>query len=195
MKKRCLNRKGYFFLIDSMLALGVLAIGLFLIFAVYIKSPSKQEVTILSDDIMDFFASNRIKDVNNDYAGLGGTLWDDPCIDFEPNPENTLLQQVAEFYEKSAGDTCYLDLAEQFIIELTTNRLPPQYIFEFRIHDGSGSVTLIYPQSPTQEHLDSKSATKVLIPSKKIVYGFSNIETGDMFGPYSAEVLVWQKST
>ena len=183
MKKRCYtNKRGYFFLIDSILALGVLTIGTFLIFTFYMQTPSKEETTILSDNLMDFFASNRIKDVNNEYAGLGGELWNLGLI---TNPENTLLQQVAEFYADDKQD-----IAEQFIAELTKNSLPLQYEFEFRMDS-----KLLYPQIPSQEHTDSKSSTKVLIPSKKIVYGISNKETGDMFGPYNAEVLVWQKTT
>ena len=192
MKKRCLDRRGYFFLIDSIIALGVLAVGTFLIFALYANVPSKEEVAILSDDIMDFFANNKIKDVNNEYAGLGGTLWEEeggdtglcPGEELTANVENTLLGQVAEFYEKSAGNSCYLGLAQKFIDELTKNVLPLEYTFEFWMNG-----QLLYPDT---EQTDSKSATKVLIPSKKIVYGILNKETGDMFGPYNAEVLVWR---
>jgi hypothetical protein len=182
MKKRCIpNRKGYFFLVDSIIALGVLAIGVFLILTLYTDAPSKDEPTILSEDIMDFFANNKIKDTNNPYAGLGGTLWQQGKI---TNAENSLLQQVAEFYANSD-----LDTAETFIIQLIENILPTQYKFEFWIHD-LGVDTLIYPKNPSQEHLDSKEATEVLIPSKKIVYGIN--QTGEIFGPYTAEVLVWQ---
>lgn len=187
MKKRCfINRRGYFFLIDSMIALGVLAIGVFMIFTLYVQVPSESQVTVLSEDIMDFFANNKIKDVDNAYAGLGGTLWQQGRI---TNAENTLLQQLAEFYKKSELDSTYLDMAEQFIIELTVNTLPAQYKFEFWIHDLDVD-TRIYPLSPSQEHLDSKDATEILIPSKKIVYGLDQDE--NMFGPYGVEVLLWR---
>lgn len=188
MKKRCLlSRKGYFFLIDSMIALGVLAIGVFLVLTLYTDVPPKEEPTILSEDIMDFFTNNKIKDVNNPYAGLGGELWQQGKI---TNAENSLLQQVAEFYEKGKLDPAYLDTAETFIIELIEDILPAQYKFEFWIRDLDVD-TLIYPKNPSQEHLDSKESTEVLIPSKKIAYGI-NQATGDIFGPYTAEVLVWQ---
>lgn len=183
MKKRCiLNRKGYFFLIDSIIALGVLTIGVFLVLNLYTNVPSKDEQSILSEDIMSFFAGNKIKDTNNLYAGLGGTLWQQGKI---TNAENSLLQQIAEFY--SNGD---LDTAETFIIQLIENILPTEYKLEFWIHD-SDFDTLIYPKNPSQQHLRSKEATKILIPSRKVVYGIS-METGDMFGPYNAEVLVWR---
>ncbi|MCH8004504.1 MAG: hypothetical protein IH934_07805 [Nanoarchaeota archaeon] len=196
MKKR-LNKKAYFFLIDSILALGVLAVGAFLIFTSYLSVPSKEEPEILSDNVMDFFANNKIKDINNPYAGLGGTLWQTEgqpggiCEGEEliANAETTLLQQIGEFYEKSSGNICYLELAEKFIAELTQNSLPPQYLSEFWVND-----TLLYPQNPTQEHIDLKNASGILIPSKKIVYGFLNQETGDLFGPYETEVIVWQNT-
>ena len=193
MKKRCLiNRRGYFFIIDSIIALGVLATGTFLIFTFYVNIPSKEAVTILSDDLMDFFANNKIKDINNPYAGLGGTLWETEgqtgglCEGevLTVNAENTLLQQIAKFYEKSASDDCYLDLARKFIDELTKNTLPQEYTFEFWMND-----ELLYPDT---EYTDSKNTANLLIPSKKIAYGILDKETGDMFGPYNAEVLVWQ---
>src|SRR3989338_7182786 len=151
MKKRCLvNRRGYFFLIDSVIALGVLIVGVFLIFSMYTKVPSKEQSTILSDDVMDFFTNNKLKDVDNLYAGSGGELWikegqaDGLCPGekLTQNPENTLLQQLAEFYEKSAGNICYLALAQKFIYELTKNTLPSQYSFELWING-----QLLYPDA------------------------------------------------
>ena len=193
MKKRCLvNKRGYFFLIDSILALGVLTVGVFLIFSIYVKVPSKEQSTILSYDVMSFFANNKLKDVDNLYAGLGGELWAKesqagglcPGEKLTQNPENTLLQQLTEFYEKSKTKSCYTALAKTFIGNLTINTLPPQYSFEFWING-----QLLYPGT---ERVDSKNAAQVLIPSKMIVYGNVNKETGEMFGPYTAEVLVWQ---
>ena len=211
MKKR-LDKRGYFFLIDSILALGVLAVGAFLIFTFYVSVPSKEEPSILSDDLMDFFANNKIKDVNNEYVSLGGTLWETEgqpggiCNGEEltVNGETTLLQQIAIFYKKSQGDTgnsCYFDpdnedLIERFIGSLVTNTLPLQYKFEFVLKDQLLGDQLLYPIYATpqeqKDHLDSKNAANVLIPSKKIVYGILDEQTGDMFGPYTAEVLVWQ---
>ena len=192
MKKRRLGKGGYFFLIDSILALGVIAIGGFLVFSLYAQAQSKAEPAILSEDIMDFFANTKISEVNNPYAGLGGTLW---CEESKPgglcpgeqltaNGENSLLQQIGIFYEKSKANGCYTALARKFILELTKNTLPPQYTFEFWI-DGQ----LLHPET---EQSQSKNDANVLIPSKKMVYGILNPQTGDLFGPYTAEVLVWQ---
>lgn len=182
MKKRCkLNKQGYFFLIDSLLALGVLAVGGFLIFFSYTQVPHKEDATILAESLMDFFSNTRIRGINNQYVGMGGELWQQGII---TNGENTLLQQAGSLYATNGQD-----IAEKFIANITQNAIPEQYLFEFWIND-----TLLYPGNPSAAHLDSKNSTRVLIPSRKIVYGFITEETGDLFGPYEAEVLVWRRT-
>ena len=100
---------------------------------------------------MDFFANSELKNIDNSYAGLRGTLWGTeglpegicPGEELIANGENTLLQQVAEFYDKSqepGGNPCYFnldddipdnpeDLVGKFVEELTRNALPNQYLF------------------------------------------------------------------
>ena len=64
MKKR-LSKRAYFFLIDSILALGVLAVGGFLIFTFYLQAPAGSEPRILSEDVMDFFSNHKAQDVTS----------------------------------------------------------------------------------------------------------------------------------
>ena len=189
MKKR-LNKRAYFFLIDSMLALGVLAVGGFLIFSFYLQAPAGGEPGILSEDVMDFFANNKVQNINDAEVGLGGTYWSSAEVitchgqTLTPNPENTLLQQAAVLYADSLGNICYRGIARKYIEKLTQGAFPQQYSFEFWVDDA-----LLYPAT---EQIDAKNAAKVLIPSKRIVYGIADQENGDMLGPYDAEVFVWQ---
>jgi len=131
---------------------------------------------------MDFFSNTKTKDLNNEFAGIGGKLWQQGLI---TNAENTLLQQLGLFYETSE-----LDLAEEYVANLTQNSIPQQFIYEVWIDS-----TLIYPQSPSPEHTESKEETRILIPSRKIVFGFKDEQTGELFGPYQTEVLVWQRTS
>src|SRR3989344_2866463 len=48
------------------------------------------------------FSVTKIKDLDNNYAGIGGQLWKNGTI---TDSENTLLQQVGEFYASSQLDT------------------------------------------------------------------------------------------
>lgn len=180
MKKR-LGKNAYFFLIDSILALGILVIGGFIVYSSYTKIPAKEDSSFLSETAMGFFTGTKIKNLNSPYAGLNGQLWQQGII---TNEDNTLLQQIGVFYAKNDIVT-----AEKFISNITENTIPKQYLFEFRIDD-----QLLYPRNPSQNHLNSKASTQVLIPSRKLVHGFLNEETGELFGPYSAEVLVWKKA-
>lgn len=201
MKKRCMGKRAYFFIIDSMLALGVLAIGTFLIFTFYAQQPPSGSADILSEDIMGMFANSKLLNINNPEIGLSGTYWSSSEVKacnngqpITPDTESTLLQQVAIFYElrEINNKPCYVDeIARTFVEKLTQSALPAQYGFEFWIDDDIRSKkTLIYPVS---EQSSSKAASKVLIPSRKIAYGILNQETGQVFGPYSAEVLVWRQ--
>lgn len=187
------NKKAYFFLIDSILALSVLVIGAFLVFTFYIEKPSATTPEMLSEDLMTFFANNKISDINDIEIGLNGAYWSSQDVvdcngePITPDAQSTLLQQIAILYKtkQDTGTNCYTDvIARGFVERLTRNALPLQYKFEFWMNN-----ELIYPAT---EELVSKGAAKVLIPSKKIVYGIFNQETGDMFGPYSTEVLVWR---
>ena len=91
---------------------------------------------------------------------------------------------MAVLYADSLGNICYRGIARTYIEKLTQGIFPAQYAFEFWMDD-----TLLYRET---EQIASKDAAKVLIPSRRIVYGIKNQETGDMLGPYDTKVLVWQ---
>ena len=191
MKKRYfVNKRGYFFLIDSILALGVLAVGGFLALTFYLQVPSGNEPSILSEDVMDFFANNNVQSIDNPEVGIGGTYWSSAEVTachgqtLTQIAENTLLQQVAVLYTDSLSNSCYRNIARNYIEKLTAGTFPPQYSFEFWMDD-----VLLYPAT---EQINAKNAAKVLIPSKRIVYGIADQENGDMLGPYDTEALVWQ---
>jgi len=173
-----MKKKAYFFTLDAMMSLGILVLGSFLLFASFTNIPSRVQTEILGRDVLDFMAVTKIEELNNPYAGIGGELWNQGYI---TNQGNTLLQQIGEFYFKNE-----LTIAENFVINITDNLIPSQFRFEFWIDD-----FLLYPSSPSQQHIYSKGNTSLLLPSKKITYGILN-ESADLFGPYEVEVLVWR---
>lgn len=174
-----MDKKGYFFTLDSMLSLGILILGSFLIFSSYTLVPSKIQTNILAKDIIDFFGNTKIEELNNQYAGIGGTLWQQGLI---IDKDNSLLQQLGEFYFSNN-----LIIAEKFIVNITNNLVPPQFSFEFWIDDN-----LIFPSVLTEEHIFSKNSTDLLLTSRKITFGLIN-DSAVLIGPYDVEVLVWQK--
>ena len=174
------KKRGYFFTLDAVLGLTVLVIGVFLITSYYINVQQPVQVGLLADDLMGFLSNTKIKDLNNAYAGIGGQLWTQGTI---TDADNSLLQQIGEFYK-----TSNLDIAEKFVQNVSKDVVPPQYLYEVWVEG-----MLIYPKSPSQSHMNSKSGTRLLLTSKKITFGILNRTTSDIWGPYKAEVFVWEK--
>jgi len=174
------KKRGYFFILDAMLALLVLVIGVFLITSSYINVPQPAQVGLLSDNLLDFLSNSKIKDINNPYAGIGGELWNKGSI---TDADNSLLQQIGIFYATNDKGT-----AAKFIQNVSEGIVPGQFKYEVWI-DGS----MLYPAEITAEHAQSRNSTKLLLTSKKITFGILNSTTGDIFGPYKAEVFLWER--
>ncbi len=174
------KKRGYFFVLDATLALFVLVIGTFLIASFYLKAPQPAQVGLLSDDILNFLSNTKIKDLNNPYAGIGGELWKQGLI---TDPENSLLQQIGEFYAENKPD-----ISEKFIQNLSEYVVPSQYKYEVWVNN-----IILYPRNPSAGHISSKGNTSLLLTSKKLTFGILNKTTSDIWGPYKAEVFVWEK--
>ncbi|MBI2542520.1 hypothetical protein HYV80_07490 [Candidatus Woesearchaeota archaeon] len=175
-----LKKRGFFFMLDALLALMVIVIGIFLITSSYINVPQPAQVSLLSDDLLNFLSKTKIKSINNPYAGIGGYLWSQGEI---TDGDNSLLQQIGEFYAEEK-----LDTAEKFVQNVSAGAIPPQFRYELWI-DGN----LIYPKTPSAEHTGSKKNTKLLLTSKKATFGILNKSTSSIWGPYKSEVFVWEK--
>ncbi len=174
------KKRGYFFILDAVLATLVIVIGATIISSSYINVPKPAQVGLLSDGLMNFLSGTKIKDLNSQYAGIGGELWNQGMI---TDPENTLLQQAGQFYAANN-----IDAANKFIENVSIGIIPQQFIYEVWI-DG----VVLYPKTITPGHLSSRNNTDILLTSKKITFGVMNKTTGDLWGPYKAEVFVWQK--
>lgn len=174
------KKRGYFFALDAALGIFVLAIGAFLIASLYINLPEPSQVGLLSDDFLNFLSNTQIKDLNNPYGGIGGQLWKDGSI---TNKDNSLLQQIGEFYSKKQ-----YGLAEKFIQNVSANTVPSQFNYELWMDN-----LILYPRNPDQGEIASKSKTDLMLTSKKITFGVANMANSSLWGPYKAEVFVWQK--
>ena len=175
-----LKKRGYFFVLDAVLGLFVLIIGVFLITSSYVNVPKPTQVGLLADDLLNFLSNTKIKELNNPYAGIGGELWKQGII---TDGDNSLLQQIGEFYA-----TNKLDIAEKFIQNVSKGVMPEQFRYEVWLDN-----TLLYPQTITPEHEKSRNSTEILLTSKKITFGIINKTTSNLYGPYKAEVFVWER--
>ena len=175
-----LKKRGYFFVLDAVLALFILVVGVFLVTSSYVDVPQPTQVELLSEDLLNFLSNTKIKDLNNPYAGIGGELWVNGSI---KDADNSLLQQISEFYVANN-----LNTAEKFIQNVSKDVVPSQFRYEVWIN---GAV--LYPKNPTNEHIKSRNSTEILLTSKKITFGIINKTTSNLWGPYKAEVFLWER--
>ena len=175
-----LKKRGFFFVLDAAMGLFILIIGAFLIGTLYAQVPKTTQVGLLSNDLLNFLSTKKIQDLNNPYAGIGGELWAQGLI---KDPDSSLLQQIGEFYA-----TNKIDIAEKFIQNVSAPVIPSQFRYEIWMDN-----RLLYPRNPSPQHISSKAGTELLLTSKKITFGLINRTTGQLWGPYKAEVFVWEK--
>lgn len=175
-----IKKRGYFFVLDAVLALFVLVVGIFLVTSSYVDAPQPTQVELISEDLLNFLSNTKIKELNNPYAGIGGELWVNGSI---KDADNSLLQQIGEFYAANR-----LNTAEKFIQNVSKDAVPPQYMYEVWVNG-----VVLYPKNPSSEHIRSKNSTEILLTSKKITFGIINKTTGSLWGPYKAEVFLWER--
>ena len=174
------EKRGYFFFLDAILGLFVLVIGVLLITSSYVNIPKPTQVGLLADDLLGYLSTKKIKDLNNPYAGIGGELWDQDII---IDADNSLLQQIGEFYA-----TNELVIADKFIENVSKGVVPLQFNYEVWLDN-----KVLYPRLQSAAHNASKTNTQIMLTSKTITFGLINKSTSDIWGPYKAEVYVWEK--
>lgn len=173
-----LGKRGYFFLVDSMVALGVLTVGIVLLLSQHESAPSTGQPQVVAVDVIAVLSSNKVKNINDDYAGANSELTRNGNI---TDIDKTLLEQAAEFYYRSEEKSCdfCLGLAENFLERILTDLTPREYQYQIIIEG-----TLVYDHSTT-----AIDESRFVIPSRKIVHGLYN--QSELYGPYVVEVLSW----
>lgn len=180
MDKMLIKKRGYFFVLDATLGLFALTIGVLLVLSFYANVPAPTQVSLLSNDLLRFLSKTKIKELNNPYAGIGGELWKQDTI---TDADNSLLQQIGEFYYKNS-----LNTAEKFIQNVSEQVLPSQFKFEVWIDN-----VRLYPRNPTADHVKSRDNSALMLTSKRVTFGIFNRTTSEIWGPYKVEVFLWEK--
>ena len=173
-----MQKRGYFFVIDALVALLVLVVAVVLIFSTNIREQKTEQPFTLSTDVLKVLSTNKIKSINNDYAGSNSNLTRNGNI---TDIDKTLLEQVAEFYHRNKTLECgyCLQLIDSFLDNITVNMIPKEYDYMIILDN-----TTVYNHS-TSPMNDST----FVIPSRTIVHGLYNGK--DLYGPYLVEVLSW----
>ncbi|MBI2664280.1 hypothetical protein HYX10_02965 [Candidatus Woesearchaeota archaeon] len=182
-------KRGQYFTIDAFVAMLVVATGLVLVLALNTYQPSTAQPEVLSQEFVNTLAQVKIKEMNNPFVAQqlkGGNI---------TNPDNTLLQQVYEYYSYfdsfltgcSPSNPChgfdpvtYTNMSAELLASVAKDLVPAQYSYEILV-DGV----------PLNSRGTGQQEAKVLISSKRIIFGIVN-KSVEFWGPIVVEVRIWQ---
>ncbi len=175
-----MDKKGFFFTLDAIMSLTILAVGMFMFFTAILAVPYTPQTEVVALDTMNLLSTTTIENLNDQTAGIGGTLWRQGKI---TNEKNTLLQQIGEFYAKSDQAS-----AQQFIQAVVANNIPENFFAQIAVDN-----TLFFTVPEPTEQALSKQNTQLLIAKTDVVFGVMNTTTFDIWGPYEIRLSVWQR--
>jgi hypothetical protein len=171
-----MGKKAFYFTIDSIIAGGIVLTVILLISSFHVEEPFDFHLNYLSQDLIRVLGTLTVKEINNGYLN---SLVSDGTI---KNPENTVLEQIAEFWAKNQ-----LEFANKSVSNVTGQWLPSNIGFGMWINNEA-----IYNRdSPIR---------KSLVSSKKLLSGIekgkTNLNTRQspptLWGPAIVEVRLWE---
>ncbi len=161
-------KKGYFFTLDAFLAIGILSVGLIMLYLSQSFAPSTVQAEFLAQDLLQTLGSTKLSIVNNNFIDdhrIAGNI---------TNMDNTILEQLGEFYfTNSIGN------AQNFTLNITHNIVAARYHYLISLDQ-----TVLYNDSILHDNITDLSVAKNMV--------LGTINTSVLWGPYDVEVLVWR---
>ncbi|MBW2990476.1 hypothetical protein KY348_02095 [Candidatus Woesearchaeota archaeon] len=170
-----MNKRGaYFFVIDALIAGSIIFLSLIIIFTTHSIEPKTSPTLRLMEDYTDVLINTRIREFQGSYVQ---DLTNNSNI---TNLDNTLLQQLTEFYYYNVSglrDTSAI--MSGFVEEISHGIIPAQRSFAIYINK-----SLIYNRAniPVEQ-------AKLVLNSKKLA--FKKINYTYIYGPVIVEVKIW----
>ncbi len=199
-------KKGYFFLLDGLVAVLILTVGFLLISSAHPDKPSTIFNKRAANDVANVLANTKIRDICVDspscsctdavvrdlYCTTGGIM----------NKDNTLLELVGELYDRNGenfgpGSLRGDEWANAVLASMA--QMDDIYGEAFIIDDVpvyNSINTNIYPDKDSfySSYDLGMEQSRILVSARKVVMGYYFEDPGiRMWGPYTVEVLVWQR--
>lgn len=170
-----MDKKGYFFTLDSFLAISVIVVGLLVIFSYRTYVPDSDQTSLYAEQIGGILGSNSLYEFNNVYLDK---LKNDGNI---TRADNSLLEQLGEFFYRNETLSCgyCLKLANETVANISKGLIDSKYGFRVVLENVS-----------VFESNDDENRSELVVSNKRLVFGVYN--DTDSWGPYSAEVRVWR---
>jgi len=176
-----MQKRGYFFTLDVLIAMIVMVVGFVLIWAAVAGQPQVVQPYFLSQDIIDYLSTTTVGDMTSKQYVRNLTF--NGNISTE-QMELSLLEQIALFY--TLNDTAQRPndyVLKNFTKVVLRNATPRQYSFDFRLN-GNVLYSQRNPSNRPQHMSDALSSAKTIVA---VV-----VDKDIVSDPYIAEVRVWQ---
>lgn len=164
--------------------MSVLVLGMLIVYSFRSYSPSQVQPILLADDVMESLSSNKVGDLAGNISGAGVYVQDLINKSNITTMENTLLEQIGEFY--SLGKE---ELARSFAANITNRLVPSQYGFALYVNITNSTLDTGDFNITVNPGLVQPAKSSMLVTSKRVVAGIVN-ETV-MWGPFVMEARVW----
>jgi len=180
---------------DAFIAMIILSIGFIVITSNYSYAPAQVSTQQIANDILNVLQSAKIPDFCN--PGCGTVLAGyDSLIKNKGN--NTLLELIGEL--EISYPSKIDELLQKSIKPIMDNNYP-NYQYAFQLTNSVGAALHFYSpigvsSMANLENEDEYKDAQITISSKRIIIGYYYADTLkriEYWGPYTAQVRVWQK--
>ncbi len=186
------RNKGYFFSIDAVTAVGILLIGIFLVFYIISSEPMETPAYHLSEDIINVLSKTEISNLSEvDYFKYKNDYPEVYNLIKNKETDNTVLEQVGEYYydySKTPPRFNSKIKAKDLVHVMVKGLIPNQYRFTLRIVKPGGTFEEIYTKQSDITLIADDAEVRIAI--KKMVFG--QTKENDVWGPYVVEAVVWR---
>lgn len=162
---------------DMMLAFVIILIALALAYNYYINVQENQEIYDLNQDILDGFTNTKINSLNDE--GIRELFLENKI----KNIENTVAQQVIEFYNTTGEEVYAKNLTMIFIKDY----LDKQMNFNITLQNDSATLITLFNVSNRDIPIDDATIVSV---AKRRIFAFKGKD--EFYGPYIFQVTIWK---
>jgi len=203
---RVRKKKGYFFLLDGLIALTILVSGVIIIGSIFVSKPIFKPPYNVGEDLLLLMSSANISSLDLTRNAEIAQLFEDDKI---TDNESSILQQVGKFFyqfcEGIRADA--VEDAHDVINDTIDKIIPKPYYAELNITKDGGCAIGVESHSRIYTNFEpdpnplilfggdglietSKRESRLLIINQKTVMGNYNQDT--IFGPYVVQLAIWR---
>ncbi len=172
-----MNKRGaYFFVIDALIAAMVIFVSLIIIFTSHNMVPDTSSSVRMIEDYTNFLTNTKVREFQGEYVK---DLINDSNI---TNLDNTLIEQLTEFYYYNTTGKDNTKIMWNFTQEISKGIIPDQRSVIVYMNK-----TLLYNRS-----VSPIKNSNLVLSSKKICFIriVNNTQTF-IYGPVMMDVMVW----